>query len=79
MATLEAHLEALKALQAQTAAESLNPNGSQVANAAYQFGYVCGIQQGLRMAEELLNKQLEDTEETDNGNNARRHSQNRRR
>jgi|HubBroStandDraft_2_1064218.scaffolds.fasta_scaffold02440_10 hypothetical protein len=66
MPTLERYLEALIALKSKAAEDSLIPNGPQVANAAYQFGFVCGVQQGLKMAEELLNTQLqEDAEDGD--------------
>lgn len=76
MATIEAYLEALKALQIQTATESLAPSIDQ--RTEFRFGYVCGVQEGLRKAEELLNKQLEE-EDQDDGINSRRHSPNRRR
>lgn len=75
MATLEAYLEALKSLQTQTAMESLSPNATQ--QTEFRYGQVCGIQQGLKMAEELLNKELE--EDQDDGTIPRRHPPNRRR
>lgn len=75
MATLEQYLEALKALEIQTAAESLNPGETQ--KTEWYYGFVCGMQMGLRKAEELLNKQLEEVD--DDGIEPRRHSTNRRR
>jgi hypothetical protein len=75
MATIEQYLEALKTLEIQAATECLNPTPAQ--QTEWRFGYVCGIQQGLKMAEELLNKQMEEVE--DDGNDPRRHSTNRRR
>lgn len=75
MATFEAYLEALKTLQAQSATESLTPKEGQ--KTEYHYGFVCGIQQGLRMSEELLNKQLEEVEE--DGIEPRRNQANRRR
>ena len=75
MATLEQYLEALKDLEVQTAKESLNPSDTQ--KTEWYYGFVCGIQMGLRKAEELLNKQLEEVE--DDGIEPRRHPANRRR
>lgn len=75
MATLEQYLEALKALETQTAAESLNPSPPD--RTEWHYGFVCGVQMGLKKAEELLNKQLEEVE--DDGTIPRRHSANRRR
>jgi hypothetical protein len=74
MATLEQYLEALKTLQQQSAIESLEPGPAQ--QTEWRYGYVCGIRQGLRMAEELLNKELEEVE--DDGTIPRRHSTHRR-
>jgi hypothetical protein len=67
MATLEQYLEALIATRTKAALESLDSNVQP--KTEYQFGYVCGVQAGLRMAEELLNKQL--TEVEDDGNDTR--------
>lgn len=67
MATLEQYLEALIATKTQAALESLSPGPAQ--QTEWRYGYVCGIQQGLKMAEELLNRQLEEVE--DDGNEQR--------
>jgi hypothetical protein len=67
VATLEQYLDALIALRTKTALESLNPQGPD--RTEFRFGYVCGVQAGLLIAEELLNKQLEEVE--DDGNEQR--------
>lgn len=75
MATFEAYIEALKALQIQTAADALDPNRNTPSE--FRYGQVCGIQQGLRLAEELLNKQLQEVD--NDGTDERGHPKNRRR
>jgi hypothetical protein len=67
MASLEHYLEALLSLKTRTALESLNPGFDR--RTEFQFGYVSGIQAGLQMAEELLNKQL--SEEDEDGTDSR--------
>jgi hypothetical protein len=67
MASLEKYLEALIGLKAKTAEDSLKPSETQ--KTEYHFGFVCGVQVGLKLAEELLNSQLED--ENDDGNDKR--------
>ena len=68
MATLEQYLEALIATRTQAALESLNPQGAD--RTEWHYGYVCGVQQGLKIAEELLNKQLGE-EDKDDGDEQR--------
>lgn len=65
MATLERYLEALKALRLKCLEESLNPNQSQ--KTEFNYGFVCGIQQGFKLAEELLDQHLVTDEENDDG------------
>lgn len=69
MATLEQYLEALLAKKTQTALESLNPRLDQ--RTEFQFGYVSGVQAGLRIAEELLNQQLTPEGDEEDGNDSR--------
>lgn len=69
MATLESFLEALIALKTKTSLESLSPQTSQ--QTEFRFGYVCGVQAGLLLAEELLNQQLS-PEDPEDGNDQRR-------
>lgn len=63
MATLERYLEALVTLKTKAQEDSLNPPDSK--KNEFGYGFVCGVQAGLRMAEELLNKQLNEEEEDD--------------
>ncbi len=70
MATLERYLAALIDLQQKTALESLDPNRN--AQTEFRYGQVCGIQQGLKMAEELLNSQLNEDEDGDTDQGGKR-------
>ena len=65
MVSLEQFLEALLALKTKTASESLTPQAPN--QTEFRFGYVCGVQAGLQLAEELINQQLspEDPEDGD--------------
>lgn len=65
MSTLARFLEALIDLQRETAPASLRPNDSQ--KTEFHYGFVCGVQVGLKRAEELLNQHLNEVEEDGDG------------
>lgn len=65
MSTLERYLEALIELQTETAKASLNPSDGQ--KTEFYYGFVCGVQAGLKRSEELLNQHLNEVEEDGDG------------
>lgn len=64
MALAEKFLAEIGTLKADAASETLQPE-TRYQN-AFGFGRACGIQEGLRMAEELLNKLLVESEDAAN-------------
>jgi hypothetical protein len=61
MALIETYLQELEQLKASTALEGLRPDDNS--RTEFEFGRVCGVQEGVRLAEELLQKLLTDREE----------------
>lgn len=61
MALIETYLQELESLKVTAAVESLQPDDNS--KTEFEFGRACGLQEGLRRAEELLNRVIADREE----------------
>jgi hypothetical protein len=64
MPTPDRFLSQLKELRVKHALEALSPNPRN--RSAFDYGYACGLVQGLEIAERLLNDELAAQEEFTN-------------
>jgi hypothetical protein len=61
VALIETYLQELEALKSNAALEGLQPADNS--KTEFEFGRVCGVQEGVRLAEELFQKLLTDREQ----------------